>query len=645
MFRYPVPMAVAIVITSTDEAAALVGWGWQCARARQEDIVVFAAVGQDDAEDAEPLPAIRAAVSDRADAHVRMAAALHESAATGHDEPERSPEVEVVPVQGNAPAGDILKVLAEHGVKLLLLAKQSKAKGNEDPLPVRLFREAACMVVLMRLGAQSTGTGCRRVLIPTSGGPHATEALALANNIVRLPDPACPIDQGGRAGVEALYLEPDYGPEAELVGRRLLDKAIRKAVGDPAAHPGVRPVVEVARDFRAGLARVIEDGGYDLLLIGAGNQWHARKALFGMLPDKLLAEDSALTVGVVRQPKPLMTAAAERIRGLLSRGIPQLEREDRVTLVERVQSASQWNIDFVALICLSTMIATLGLMLDSVAVVIGAMLVAPLMTPLIGCGLAVVQGNGFLMRSASKSVLLGFLVALLIALLMGALIPHAGVTDQMLARGKPNALDLGVALISGIAAAYATARPNLLGALPGVAIAAALVPPIATAGVALSDGDALTAAGAVVLFVTNIIAIVLGAAAALFAVGMQAKHLHTKEKRWTRHALMGLTVGAVVLSVPLIYFLYDSLPKDDISPALEQAIEQHIETEDTAQLISVRAERRAGQPLLVWVAIAAEDRPPRALADDLRRLVEHELDRPCDLQVQTRLVTTSSSDR
>ena len=77
------------------------------------------------------------------------------------------------------------------------------------------------------------------------------------------------------------------------VGRRILDKAVRRAVGDPSAHPAVRPVVEVARDFRKGITRVVERGAYDLVLIGAANQWHARKALFGMLPDKLLKDDSA----------------------------------------------------------------------------------------------------------------------------------------------------------------------------------------------------------------------------------------------------------------------------------------------------------------------------------------------------------------
>lgn len=628
-------MAVAVVISNLSEASPMVGWAWQCARARGEDIAVLVPTGKEAAEDAEPIPTIRAAVSDASDAHARMAAAHVESEDHPDQEPERSPQVQIVPVKTNGEdVGDtLLKAISEQGAKLLIVAKHAKAKGNEEALPVKLFREAACMVLLIRLGSQSTGVRCQRVLVPTAGGPHATEAIKLASKITQLPDPTCAIEEAGPAGVDALYIEPDIGPESEMVGRRILDKAIKRAVGDKPSEHRVRPIVEIDKEFRNGLTRVVERGGYDLLLVGAANQWHARKALFSMLPNEVLNDEGSLTIGVVRQPKPLMTATAERIRQLFSRGIPQLAREDRVSLVERVQSASQWNIDFIALICLSTAIATLGLMQNSTAVVIGAMLVAPLMTPLIGCGLAVVQGNGFLMRHASKSVLLGFLVALVLAMLMGLIIPHAGITGEMLSRGKPNALDLAVALISGIAAAYATARPNLLGALPGVAIAAALVPPIATSGVALSHGDFITSAGAAMLFFTNIIAIVLGAAAALFAVGMQAQHLHAREKRWTRHAIMGLTVGAVVLSVPLIYFLYDSLPKDEISASLQTEVENTVEANDGITFDQIELDTSQDLPVYTVTLLADQAGYDNDLSRDLDKLIETNTGKPCRVRV------------
>lgn len=640
-------MSVAVVITNASEAVPLVGWAWQCARAQDEDIIVLIPAGEEAAEDAEPMPSVRAVVSDLTDSHARMIA-VHQDLAPEQAKPqneaadERCPRVEIKQVKGSDPRKDLLTAIHENGIKLLVLAKHAKARGDEDVLPVFLFRESRCMVVLLRLGGESKGIACRRVLVPTSGGPHATEALRLADKIAQLPDTSCWIDSGGVVGVDALFVEPDIGPEAESVGKRILEKAIRKSVGEASSGKTVRPIVEIANDFRSGLTQAVEQGKYDLVLIGAASQWHARRALFSMLPNELMDEDSTLTVGVVRQARPLTSELAERVRQLLSRGVPQLDREDRVSLVERVQSASQWNVDFIALIALSTAIATLGLMQNSAAVVIGAMLVAPLMTPLIGCGLAVVQGNGQLLRGAIKSVALGFLLALFIGFVMGTVIPHAGLTNEMLSRGKPNALDLAVALISGIAAAYATARPNLLGALPGVAIAAALVPPIATSGVALSHGELVTSAGAAMLFITNIVAIVLGAAAALFAVGMQAKHLHAREKRWTRHAVMGLTVGAVVLSVPLMYFLYASLPHAKVPSVLERMLVMRVLENPDRRVESVSYLGKIDGMQTYEINLTSDDLIEPALIEDLDTILDEYYEKDCRVIVRTILVARSN---
>jgi len=93
--------------------------------------------------------------------------------------------------------------------------------------------------------------------------------------------------------------------------------------------------------------------------------------------------------------------------------VPQLEKESRVKLVDRLQEGSSFNFDFASLILLSTIIAAFGLLDNSAAVVIGAMLVAPLMTPLVGIGFALIQGNERLMKTALRAVVLGFAVAFL----------------------------------------------------------------------------------------------------------------------------------------------------------------------------------------------------------------------------------------
>ena len=640
-------MSIAVVIQTQWEAPAMAAWAWQVARARKTDVIVLFVGGRDTDDDSPGAQAIRAAISDVVDLHAKMAAAQADAAGSDRDDAERCPEFKLAFIKAaksaaSAPA--VLDALHEHGAKFLIIAKHEKAQ-NDDALSAVLFREARCGVLLLRPGEDS-GKRCRRILIPTSGGPHATEALKLADAMAHQIHATCGIDQHASPGVDALFVEPDVGPEAELVGRHILDKAMRKALGDLRDHPLSRPIVELATDYRKGIATVAQRGGYDLILVGATNQWNARRALFGVVPEKLLREEAGgLSVGVVRAPIPLLESATQALRGVLKRGVPQLERDDRITLVERIQGSSKWDFDFISLICLSTIIATLGLMQNSVAVVIGAMLVAPLMTPLVGCGLAIVQGNGLLIRNAIKAVLLGFVLAFSIGYIMGLVVPDGGLTDQMLSRGKPNVLDLGVAFFSGMAAAYATARPGLSAALPGVAIAAALVPPIATSGVAMSEGDVITSAGAALLFITNIVAIVLGAAVSLYAVGMQAAHLHAREKRWTRRAAMGLIVTTIVLCMPLGYILYRQLPGASISAALHDAIEQRIEAQPGAELVRIDPPRREDDGWSLVVVRQAPDAPPMGLADALAKEVAAQTDQPYRVYIKTQLMAEGSSGR
>lgn len=126
-------------------------------------------------------------------------------------------------------------------------------------------------------------------------------------------------------------------------------------------------------------------------------------------------------------------------------------------------------------------------------------------------------------------MIFGSLAALGVSLLLGSLIPTDTLTLEMVARGTPNIMDLFVVLFSVVAAAYATACPKVVAALVGVAVAAALVPPYATVGLALIDGKMLVAEGAVILFITNLVAIIVGAATMFYFMGIRSLY----ENKWS----------------------------------------------------------------------------------------------------------------
>ena len=248
-------------------------------------------------------------------------------------------------------------------------------------------------------------------------------------------------------------------------------------------------------------------------------------------------------------------------------GLITLSREERIALVKRMSEESKWNMNFGVMLGCSVLIAGLGLLQNSTAVVIGAMLVAPLMTPLIAAGLALVQGNTQLLKEAGKSMLYGSFFCLIIGVILQILLPGNELTPEIEARGMANILDLLIAFFAGIAAAYAVARPKLSGALPGVAISVALVPPLAACGIAMGNLDWYVAGGAGVLFMTNLIIIILAAALVFRLHGLSQSRSDSALPSHFGRVMILLVINALLLSAPLGYQLNTQLKKGQVRPA------------------------------------------------------------------------------
>jgi len=247
---------------------------------------------------------------------------------------------------------------------------------------------------------------------------------------------------------------------------------------------------------------------------------------------------------------------------------PLLQREDRVALAERVSNSSSADADFIMMMTLAAVLASLGLMQGSTAVVIGAMLVAPLMGPLLGAGLSVTQGNLKLFRDSFISIALGVGIGFVVSLIFGFLNPGYEPSLEMEARGNPDVLDLGIALASGMAAAYAQGRPNVASTLAGVAIAAALVPPLAVVGLALTAGFPVIAGNAAILLMTNLVAITLGAGLVFRMLGVRVLKAEEEGPAWARRAVILLVMGAMLLSAPLVLNMLKSKQQGQDRPLI-----------------------------------------------------------------------------
>ncbi len=200
---------------------------------------------------------------------------------------------------------------------------------------------------------------------------------------------------------------------------------------------------------------------------------------------------------------------------------------------------------------LSVTIAVMGLSLDSAAVVIGAMLIAPLMTPVMQFSAALILGLPRRMLRAASIVLLASAGSVAYAWILTALLPHQPLTQEVLSRTSPDFRDLCVALAAGAAGAYALAREDVSAALPGVAVAVALVPPLAAVGMALEAGRRDLAEGAALLYVANLVAIALTGAVVFLASGMVPKRRLVDISPRVAAGFLGVVAAAIVIGVPL----------------------------------------------------------------------------------------------
>ena len=434
----------------------------------------------------------------------------------------------------------IKKEIESNSPKLLLIDHPLTKRGKKTELFNKFINICNCDSITLRFPKEG-GLGGNKILVPTVGGTNSIKALQFSKEFV---------SDSKEAALDVLFVESDVSELSEDVGMKRLERILAES-GLSSSDGVIAPVVSLSNDISAAIHSKASSGNYDLILLGASDSGLLNRTFFGTLPDRLLKEDGNVAVGVFRAASNTKERIKVGLKKIFSKRLPRLDRESRVTIYEGIEVNSRWSFDFIALICFSTALAALGLMLNSSAVIIGAMLVAPLMTPILGAALSLIQGNRVLMLDCAKSLIYGYFSALILGVLLGVFGNLYGVTDQMQSRSEPGVPDLLIALISGMAAAYCYSRPRLVSALAGVAISAALVPPIATAGIAVAMNEQKIAIGATLLFTTNVVFIIIGAGSVFLLLGIRAKSNQRSLNIWVTRLSLALVIVAAIHVVPL----------------------------------------------------------------------------------------------
>ncbi len=249
-----------------------------------------------------------------------------------------------------------------------------------------------------------------------------------------------------------------------------------------------------------------------------------------------------------------------RVRDQLaeSLGVSQEKKEEIYLQVSR--SASLGDVSYWLQVLFSAGIATLGLVLNSPAVIIGAMLISPLMGPILASGLALAAGDLVLGARATANLALSCVVAVAFAVLLVAVLPFREVTAEIAARTQPNTLDLVIALFSGAVGSIATCKEvkGVVTSIPGVAIAVALMPPLCVVGygvgialsLSLADG-ARIAQGGGLLFLTNLVAIIFTAMVVFVALHVDTERVRERAREWQREDAESAWVRSLIVRTPI----------------------------------------------------------------------------------------------
>ncbi len=467
----------------------------------------------------------------------------------------------------------ILDTIAEESAHLVVMGWNAREIGvgrrGLGHILDSVLADAPCHVVVVRgSGADSLS----RIVVPIANGPHAPLAAELALNLTAQ----------NRGEVTLLHVVRRAGGEVALEqGQELVD-GIRDALPEPER---VTPLVATASAPLKGILEVLDD--QDAILIGASELSFMDSQPFAQLPFRLAQETDKLLV-LVRSHTGL-GFVARKAWSSVARLLPSLTPEEQVAVYQKMRKAAQPNINYFVLIALSAMIATLGLLLNSPAVIIGAMLVAPLMSPFIAEAIGIVWGDARTTRNGLTSILQGVVASIFIAIVTTLISPLAQATPEVLARTQPNLLDLMVALVSGMAGAYAIARKEVGEALPGVAIAAALMPPLCTVGIGIALGELAIALGALLLFSANLVAIVFASAVVFLLLGIRPPH-HPARQRWLRQGLIVSIIALILISLPLGVVMARAVERERVEGQTQTIVEEALADLEGADLTDFNIE-------------------------------------------------------
>lgn len=298
--------------------------------------------------------------------------------------------------------------------------------------------------------------------------------------------------------------------------------------------------------------------------------------------------------------------------------LPRATTEEFQELFKVLKENAKLSSSFLVMMILATLIATFGLFGDSSPVIIGAMILAPIISPIVSFSMGMVRYDTNMLKTGIVTILIGTIVALIFAAGVSIIIPLEVLTDEINARLTPNLLDMGIAVASGVAAAYAHAKEGIAKSLAGVAIAVALVPPLAVAGIGIGWWDWEVFSGAFLLYLTNLAGIIMFAGITFLLLGFAP----------FKRARMGLVYTLIIISAVMIPL---SLSFNRIKQ--EASITSKLEGINFDKIYLRDVKVRTGKPLMVSLKLVSAETIDSKEMGKIKEQIEEKIGQPIILEV------------
>ncbi|EAW34998.1 DUF389 domain-containing protein [Lyngbya sp. PCC 8106] len=297
-----------------------------------------------------------------------------------------------------------------------------------------------------------------------------------------------------------------------------------------------------------------------------------------------------------------------------------LEAIPLLKLRESLLNDAKFTQNYLVLTISSCLIATLGLLINSAAVIIGAMIIAPLMLPLRGMPFATLEGDLKLLRLSFTSILAATSISIIFSGLVGLIIRIPEFGSEILSRTQPTLIDLLIAIAAGGVSGYAKIRPQVGDAIPGTAIAVALMPPLCVIGIAISQGEWDAATGSSLLYFTNLIGINLA------CLGVYVLAGYARSSELARTISWGVSILLIVLlTIPLGISFFQLVNHAQVNNSIREIlVTRSLVDRPDIEVDKISINWRKTTPEVLVVARTANQITPEEVAI-VEQLLEQEL--------------------